>query len=56
MYGMNKKMYKPVTGGKRIQQPGGGARPMGGNQLASAKKALDNASMRKRVLQKLRGA
>lgn len=55
MYGMNKKMYKPVSGGMKVQNP---VAPNSGSGMsfAAAKQTLDNASMKKRALQKLRSA
>lgn len=55
MYGMNKKAFKPVSGGMKIQKP---VAPNSGSgiSLNAAQQTMNNASMKKRVLQKLRGA
>jgi|DEB0MinimDraft_3_1074331.scaffolds.fasta_scaffold00292_13 hypothetical protein len=55
MYGMNKKAYKPVGGGMRVQKP---MAPNSGSGMgmAAAQDKMKNAMMRKRVLRNLRGA
>ena len=55
MYGMNKKAYKPVIGGMKVQKP---VAPNSGSGLsfAAAKNSMEQASMRKQAIRKLRGA
>lgn len=55
MYGRNKKQFKPVSGGMKIQKPVA-PNSDSGLSLTAAKQAMDNASLKKRALRLRRGA